>query len=71
MNSVNEEHLNEIRDAVRKLPTNDPTERRSLLISTPENGSSVFELLKAGRPSSEVLQAAAYSPDLLVGGSES
>jgi DNA-binding transcriptional regulator YiaG len=71
MNSVNEEHLAAIWEAVRRLPTNDPTKRRSLLISTPETGLSVFELLKAGRPTSEVLQAAAYSPDLLIGGSES
>lgn len=71
MNSANEEHLAQIRESVRRLPANNPAERRSLLLSTPENGSSVFERLKAGKPSSQVLQASAYSVDLLLGGTES
>lgn len=67
MNSVNEEHLNIVWDAVRKLPASQPSERRSLLLFTAQSGSSVFELLKSGSPTSEVLQASAYSHDQLLG----
>lgn len=68
MNSVNEKHLSDIWTAVRQLPAHDPGERRTLLISTPTDGPSIFEQLKAGQPTSEILQTAAYSPDQLVGG---
>lgn len=71
MNSINEEHLNEIREAVRRLPVSEPGERRSLLLSTPDQGPSIFEQLKAHRPAAEVLQASAYSPDALLGGTVS
>lgn len=70
MNSANEEHLNDIWAAVRRIPAADPEQRRAILLSTPTDAPSLFEQLKAGRPTSEVLQTAAYSPDQLVGGTD-
>lgn len=67
MNAVNEEQLGDIQDVIRKLSGDSPADRRSMILASPPEGPSIFEQLKSRRPTSEILQASAYSPDLLIG----
>lgn len=67
MNALNEEQLIEMLDVISRLPSGSPTERRSLILATPLEGPSIFEQLKSRQPHSDILQVAAYPPDLRIG----